>query len=110
MLLHVATIWRGRRRQLLGVPRLRVRSVGQHEGVGGAGADAERGQAPQVAGRPRQPHLGPLRRSHHAAVQLGLRQPRRDLHLVHGVQVRHEGWILNSSWTKGRSELVLTLN
>lgn len=106
VLLHVASVsvrWRRRRwRQLLVVPLLRGRNVGQHEGVGGASADAKGSQAAQVAGRPRQPHLGPLRRSHRVAVKLALRQPRRDLHLFHGVQVRHEDWVLNPSWMRER--------
>ena len=115
MLLHVAPVfirgrrWRRRRRQVV-VPLLRARNVGLHEGVGGAGAGAERSEAAQVAGRPREPHLGSLRRSHHAAgVELGLRQPRRDLHRRHGVhvQLRHEGRVLNSSCMKERHLFLL---
>lgn len=108
LLLHVVIVsvrwWRRRWRwrQPLVVPLLRPGSVGQHEGVGGVSADAERSQAAQVAGRPRQPHLCTLRRSHHAAVELGLRQPRRDLDLRQRVQVRHEGWVLDTSWIMER--------
>lgn len=86
VLLHVAAVslirrrrWRWWRRWQV-APLLRDRSVGHHEGVSGAGADAKRSQAPQVAGGPRQPHLGSLRGSHRAAVELRLRQPRGDLH------------------------------
>lgn len=112
MLLHVTTVsvrgrwwWRWRWRQLLVVPLLRGGSVGQHEGVVGLSAGTERGQATQVAGRPRQPHLGSLRGSDHAAVKLGLHEPRGDLDRGHGVHVWHEGRVLNPSWMKGRNRV-----
>ena len=116
MLLHEAAVVTGRRRPrrrrqrqsqvlVLVLPLLHGRVVGKHEGVGGAGADAERCQAAQVAGRPRQPHLGPLRGRDRAAVQLGLREPWRDLNRGHGVHVRHEGRVLDSGWRRGRSKI-----
>lgn len=85
---------------LLIIPLLHVGSVSQHEGVSGTSAGAKGSQTAQVAGRPRQPHLGPLWRSDRAAVELGLCEPWRDLHLCHGIQVRHEGWVLYASWLK----------
>lgn len=91
--------WRWRCQMLSGAP-LRLLwggCIGQHEGVRGVSASAKRSQAAQVAGRPRQPYLGSLRGSHHAAADLRLRQPWWDLHRV---LVQHEGWILNSSWMK----------
>lgn len=114
MVLQVAVIivrWgrrRGRRRWQLPliVPLLRVRrGVGHGEGVGGASAEAQWSQTTQVAGRPRQVGLGPLRRSHRAAVQLGLGQPRRDLKPVHGVQVGYERRIFDAGWVKERKSV-----
>lgn len=98
---------RGRRRRQLPliVPLLRVGGVGHGEGVGGASAEAEGSQTTQVAGRPRQAQLGSLRRSHRAAVELGLRQPRRDLQLVHGIQVGHERRVLDAGWVKERKSV-----
>lgn len=62
----VVIVRRGRRRRrgwwqlLLIIPLLHVGSVSQHEGVSGASAGAKGSQTAQVAGRPRQPQLGPL--------------------------------------------------
>lgn len=86
-------------------PLLRVGAVGHGEGVGGAGAEAEGSQTMKVAGCPRQAQLGPLRRSHRAAVKLGLRQPRGDLQPVHGIQVGHERRVLDAGWEKERKSV-----
>lgn len=101
-LLRVAVISVRRRRwrwwQLVVVPLLRDGNVGQHERVGAVSADAKRSQAAQVAGRPRQPHLGLLGWSDRVAVELGLQQPRRDLSWCRLVHVGYEDWVLYSSW------------
>lgn len=83
-------------------PPLSVGGIRHGEGVGGTSAEAEGSQSTQVAGCPRQAQLGPLRRSHCAAVQLGLGQPRRDLQLVRGIQVGQERRVLNAGWVKER--------
>lgn len=99
--LHVLTVsrrWRwGWGWRLPAVPLRRGLAVGLREGVGGASADAKGSEAAQAAGRPRERDLGPGGRSHRGAVQLGLRQPGRDLHLSVGVQVWHEGGVDDSS-------------
>lgn len=89
--------------QMLLVALLRVRSVGRPVGGSGASAGVWRSQAVLAAGRPRQPHLGSLRWSHHAAFGLGVHEPRGELPRRHGVQVWHEGWVLYSSWLKHRN-------
>lgn len=89
--------------QLIAVHLLCVRNVLQCEGISRASADAKRGQAAQVAWGPWQIHLGSMWQSHHAAVELTLRKPRRNLQQIHGVQVRYEGWVLNPSWMNKRN-------
>lgn len=91
--LHVAIV-SGRMRRMSWVVAVRLLCVGdalQHEGVSGAGAEAKRVQAPQVGRCPGEADLGSWRWSHHAAVELAPRQPRRDVQGARGVQVRHEG-------------------
>lgn len=64
------------------------------------GTDAKRSQAAEVAGCPGQTELGPLGRGHRVAVHRRLGQPGWDLHGRHGVQIWHEGWVLDASWAE----------
>lgn len=100
--LHVVTVfgrwWRGWW-PLLAAPLWCELSIGLHEGISGASADAKRSEAAQVAGRPREADLGPFWRRHYTAVELSLCQPRRDLQRSYGVQIWHKGRVLHSDWT-----------
>lgn len=71
--------------------------------VSGASADTKK---PQVAHFHRwcgRACLGSQWRSHHAAVELTLCQPRRDLQWLRGVQIWHKGWVLNPTLMKEKN-------
>lgn len=97
--LHVLTVSWGWGWQLPVVPLRRSLAIALRGGLGGVSADAKGNEAVQAVVRPGERGLGLLGRSHHGGVQLSLRQPRRDLHLRYGLQVRHEGRVHDSSCT-----------